>query len=154
VSSAAQFAPDSTTTFSISHPEPGGVVTTGTRDWADYSVASTITFNRQDAAGLVARARGHRRYYAGLLADGHARIVRRRDHEEVTLAELPHPYRIDGRHRLELRVRGERLELLVDDEPWVDAVDDLYRSGGAGFVVHSGAILADGFQVRNLEDKP
>jgi hypothetical protein len=152
VSSAAQFAPDHTTTFSISHPQDGGVVTTGTRDWNDYGVASTITFNQQDAAGLVARARGHRRYYAGLLAGGHARIVRRRDDEEVVLAERPHPYAIDDRHRLELRVHGSRLQLLVDAEPCVQADDDAYSSGGAGFVVCRGAILGDGFEVRGIDD--
>ncbi len=89
VSSAANFAPDYTTTFSLSHISDNGVATIGTSDWADYVVGSRITFNQQKTAGLVARARGHRRYYAGLLGGDRAVIVKRRDGVESLLAQAP-----------------------------------------------------------------
>jgi ADP-ribosylglycohydrolase len=147
VSSAVNFAPDYTTTFCISHPERNGVVTTGTHDWTDYSVASTITFNQQDAAGLVARARGHRRYYAALLTGGQAVIVRRYDGSEDVLAGRDFRYEIDDVHELELSVRGDRLAMYVDGELQVQATDTAFATGGAGYVVDRGAVLADGFRI-------
>ena len=81
LSSARNLAPDYTTTFSISHPDDNGVLTIGTRDWDDYTVSSELTLVHQRTAGLVARARGHRRYYA-------ARAVRRRS----TAAQAPRRY--------------------------------------------------------------
>jgi hypothetical protein len=149
VSSASHFAPDYTTTFSISHADRNGVVTTGSRDWANYSVSSTITFNQQEGAGLVARARGHRRYYAALLARGRAMIVKQHDRAETLLAERAFDYTIDDRHRLEFRLRDGQLEFLIDGEHYVAATDSSYASGGAGFVVHCGAILADGFRIQS-----
>jgi hypothetical protein len=150
VSSAANFAPDYTTTFCISHPDTNGVVTTGSRDWRDYSVSSRITFNQQDGAGLVARSRGHRRYYAALLAAGKALIVSYRDGNQTVLTERAFDYAIDDTYELEFQVHGHELSLLIDGQAWTHAVDATYASGGAGFVVHRGAILADGFRVRQL----
>jgi len=150
VSSAANFAPDYTTTFCISHPEANGVVTTGSRDWRDYSVSSRITFNQQDGAGLVARSRGHRRYYAALLAAGKTLIVSYRDGNQTVLGERLFDYAIDDTYELEFQLEGRELRLLIDGQPWIQAVDATYTDGGAGFVVHRGAILADGFRVRAL----
>ncbi|MFC7591300.1 ADP-ribosylglycohydrolase family protein [Nonomuraea antimicrobica] len=152
-SSAANLAPDYTTTFSLSHPEENGIVTIGTADWSDYSVASRITFNQQDAAGLVGRARGHRRYYAGLLSAGRALIVRRRDGAQTVLASAPVDHRIDDVRDLEFRLFGERLSLLVDGAVVAEAREDAYAGGGAGLVVDRGAILARGFSVQRWEPR-
>ena len=67
VSSARHFAPDIFSTFCLSHPGANGVVTTGTREWVDYQVSSQLTLDLHKAVGLVARARGHRRYYAAIV---------------------------------------------------------------------------------------
>jgi ADP-ribosylglycohydrolase len=150
VSSAKNFAPDYTTTFSISNPEPNGVVTTGTHDWADYRVSSTITFNKQEAAGLVARATGHRRYYAAILTRGQARIIRRCDGAEDVLACRDFSYATDDIYTLEFSVASELLKLSIDGVHTLEASDDSYRDGGAGFVVDTGAVLANGFQVSRI----
>ncbi|MFF5991189.1 ADP-ribosylglycohydrolase family protein [Prauserella flavalba] len=148
VSSAANLAPDYTTTFTVSHPEANGVVTTGTRDWTDYSVASTITFNMHDAAGLVARARGHRRYYAAVLRAGRAQLLRRVDGTEHIVADAPFAYEIDAVHALEFTVRGSALTLRIDGEAVATGTDDMLPSGGAGFLIDRGSVLAQGFHVR------
>jgi ADP-ribosylglycohydrolase len=150
VSSAFNFAPDHTTTFCLSHPERNGVVTTGTRDWKDYAVSSRITFNQQDGAGLVARTRGHRRYYAAVLAGAEAQIIRQRDGVETVLASSPFDYAVDDVFDLEFRVHGDALDLLIDGDRLVQTTDSSHDSGGAGLVVHRGAILADGFRVSAL----
>ncbi len=79
VSSADNFYPDYLRTFSVSHPGKNGIVTTGGPDWKDYTVTSAITFSQQECAGLAARAKGHRRYYAAVFQDGKAKIIRRKD---------------------------------------------------------------------------
>jgi ADP-ribosylglycohydrolase len=150
VSSAQNLAPDYTTTLSVSHPEKNGVLTTGTRDWRDYVVESKITFSQQSAAGLVARARGHRRYYAAVITGGSAAIIKRKDAEVIPLASVPGDYQIDATHSLAFRVKGPTLTMLVDGDEVARAVDNEYSSGAAGFVVDEGAILCDGFTVKKL----
>jgi ADP-ribosylglycohydrolase len=151
VSSAQNFAPDYTTTFSISHPGANGIVTIGTRDWRDYAVSSGITFSQQRAAGLVARIRGHRRYYAAILSQGQASIIKRRDAEVLVLCSVPFAYALDNTYNLEFRVCGTQLALVIDGQECVRTVDADYASGGAGFLVEEGALLCDGFAVCKIE---
>ena len=150
VSSAKNLAPDYTTTLSISHPHENGVITIGTRDWDDYSVESTITFSQQQAAGLVARARGHRRYYAALFTDGKAVIIKYKDGEIIEVAAVLFNYHIDATYHLLFHVVGDNLAFFVDGEAVVQGMDGDYPSGAAGFVVDEGAILADGFTVKRV----
>lgn len=148
VSSADHFNPDYTVTFSICHANPNGVVTTGTADWADYAVKSIITFSQQDGAGLVARAKGHRRYYGAVFTEGCALIYRQENEKRIEVAKAPFAYEIDHTYELEFCVKGNQLTLSVDGTPVVSGEDAAYTCGQAGFVVDSGAILGDGFQVR------
>lgn len=151
MSSARNFYPDYTTTFSISHPEKNGVVTIGTSEWADYRVKSTITFMQQEGSGLVARSRGHRRYYAALIQDGRARIVMHKDEQVVILAESEVGYPMDATYSLEFSLAGSALQMVVDGVVAATAADTTYEKGAAGFVVDTGAILVDGFLVQRIE---
>jgi ADP-ribosylglycohydrolase len=148
VSSAQNFAPDYTTTFSLSHTGDNGVATIGTSDWSDYTVESRMTFNQQKAAGLVARARGHRRYYAGLLAHDRAAIVKRCDGVESLLTEVPMQLRSGEAHSLRFSVVGDALRLEIDGDRELFATDGEYVRGGAGFVVDEGGVLVDGFSIQ------
>ena len=150
VSSADHFCPDYTTTFSISHAAPNGVVTTGTMEWDNYSVKSVITFSQQDAAGLVARAKGHRRYYGAVLKDKKAVIYKQCDAKRTVVAEAAFDFEIDDTRELAFTLDGPRLSLAVDGKTAVSGQDESYLCGGAGFVVDSGAILADGFEVKRI----
>lgn len=147
VSSADHFNPDYTVTFSICHERENGVVTTGSSAWDDYTVSSVITFSQQDAAGLVARAKGHRQYYGAVLTKGCACIYKQKNEQRLVLAKEPFPYQIDETHKLAFRVKKEALELYVDDQLALSAEDSQYRRGQAGFVVDSGAVLGDKFTV-------
>lgn len=150
VSSAANLAPDYTTTFCVSHPGPGGVVTTGTRDWSNYRVSSRIQFNASDAAGLVLRARGHRRYYAAVVAGSALQLVRQRDGERLVLAEVTIEHETDQTHDLAFQMDGHELAASLDGRIVARATDAAYVSGGAGFIVDAGAMLADGFRVEAI----
>ncbi len=153
MSSAKNFYPDYTTTFSISHPEKHGVVTIGTQDWDDYTVQSTLTIMQQEGSGLVARSRGgHRRYYAALIQDGKARIVKQQDSVQAVLAESDGPYPIDTTYQLSFSAYQDQLTMMVDGKVVLKAVDKTYLKGAAGFVVNTGAVLIDGFTVSQEKD--
>jgi hypothetical protein len=115
VSSAKNFEADFAVTYSVSQPDALGVVTTGTREWTDHAVASRLTLSLHETAGLVARSRGHRRFYAGVFAYGdRLRLLHQRDGERHILAEAPFPYERDRPYAVELRCRGTDLALSVD----------------------------------------
>ena len=147
MSSAKNFYPDYTTTFSISHPEENGVVTLGSADWKDYTIGSSITFMQQEGAGIIARSRGHRRYYAAILVDSEARIIMRKDDHVKVLAKYAGGYTIDSKHQLALRVKNDHLQMFVDGTMIAEVNDTNYSCGAAGFMVNTGAILVDGMNV-------
>jgi hypothetical protein len=153
VSSARHFAPDFKHTYCVSHPEAEGVVTLGTTDWRDYAVSSRLEFSLHKAGGLLLRSQGHRRYYAALLSGGSTvSIVRRLDGQTTVLAAAPFAYAEERLHALEFAAQGHRLTLSIDGEPLL-AVEDKEAAldcGGAGFLIDTGTMLADGFAVRGL----
>jgi ADP-ribosylglycohydrolase len=150
VSSARHFAPDFKWTLCISHPNENGVVTTGSRDWDDYAVASSIDYSLNDGGGLVARARGHRRYYAGILKGEEALILKRYDDQVSVLARASVAVGASGKRDLKLSLSGDQLRFTVDGKEVATARDGSFTSGGAGFLVERGTIVADGFLVHAL----
>ena len=145
--SARHVAPDYTTTFSLSHPDDNGLITIGTRDWADYRVSSQITLVGQRTAGLVARARGHRRYYAAVYQGGEAQIWRRRDADCAILARQRCEIPFDEPLEFAFSLCGDQLEFAIEGQHLLRATDDQFVSGGAGFIVEEGGYLANGFMV-------
>jgi hypothetical protein len=150
VSSARHFAPDFKWTICISHPEENGVVTTGSRDWDDYDVASSIEYSLNEGGGLVARARGHRRYYAGILKGREALILKRCDETVAVLARAEVGTGASSKRDLRLSLKGDHLRFAVDGKEIASVRDGSFTSGGAGFLVERGTIVADGFLVHAL----
>ena len=50
-------------------------------------------------------------------------------------------------YALQFAAAGDHLALAMDGVPLLEARDGRYRSGGAGFVIDEGTMLADGFGV-------
>ena len=150
VSSADHFNPDYTVTFSICHATKNGVVTTGNSAWTDYAVSSGVTFSQQDAAGLVARAKGHRRYYGAVFTEGNAVIYKQKNDKRIVLAKTEFDYKIDSTYQLKFELKGDSLNFYCDGSLIAAAKDNEYAFGQAGFVVDSGAILGDGFIVERV----
>jgi ADP-ribosylglycohydrolase len=148
VSSARHFAPDVGSTFSLSHPGANGLATTGGRDWVDYTVSSRLTMDLHKATGLVGRSRGHRRYYAGIVENQVAKIIKRRDEHVTVLAEAPFAYEENSKLKFEVKVVGDQIAFSVDGATLLKAADAEYVSGGAGFFIEEGTIPALGFEVR------
>jgi ADP-ribosylglycohydrolase len=150
VSSAKHFGPDVGATFCLSHPYQNGLATTGTRDWADYRVSSNLTLDLHKSAGLVARARGHLRYYAGLVENQTARVVRRIDDTVTILAEAPFAYKENEKLDFALTVHGDRISFSIGERLALEARDSRLSSGGAGFLIEEGTVPALGFAVHGV----
>lgn len=148
VSSAKHFAPDFKYTFCISHPDDNGIVTTGTRDWVDYSVASELDFSMNESGGLVIRSVGHKRYIAGILKGDEALIIKQFDDVQTVLSRVKIPKQVGSLRRVVLSAVGDKYQLYVDDNIAGTAKDDSYVNGGAGYVINKGTVVANGFHVR------
>jgi len=49
-----------------------------------------------------------------------------------------------------MAVKGSELRFSIGDEELVQASDGFLQSGGAGFLIEQGTVLALGFEVRDL----
>jgi ADP-ribosylglycohydrolase len=150
VSSAKHFATDIYNTFTLSHPGTEGVITTGTRDWVDYAAGSELVLELHETAGLVFRARGHRRYYAGMVNAGRAMLIKRVDGRVDVLASAGYAFAPNSRLAFEVSARGEELALSIGGRQIITARDAAFASGGAGFLIEGGTVPALGFSVRRL----
>jgi ADP-ribosylglycohydrolase len=153
VSSAKYFAPDFKYTFCISHPDDNGVVTIGSQEWTDYALTSNLSFSLHKSGGLVARSKGHRRYYAAILEGGTtASIIMRKNEEIIVLGSVPFPYIEDRLYQMKLEITGNQFTLHIDDAAVLKAIDpkNTYDRGSAGFLVEEGTILAENFIVNKL----
>jgi hypothetical protein len=148
VSSARHFAPEIFATFCLSHPGLNGVVTTGTRDWDDYEVSSRLTLDLHKVVGMVARSRGHRRYYAGVVENQTAKLIKRTDDRVEVLAETKYSYAENAKLVFALSVSGSHLKFSIGGQVLVEAEDSSFASGGAGFLIEEGTVPAFGFAVR------
>ena len=148
VSSAMHFRPDVDTTFALSHPHENGVATIGTRDWFDYHAEALFTMDLHERAGLVARARGHRRYYGAVLGDKTAQIICCWDDATIMLAEAPFHYAENQKLLLRLTVLGDRITFSIDGSMVLTATDHRLASGGAGMTISRGTVPVRGFAIR------
>lgn len=147
VSSARNFEADFAVTYSVSHPEPLGVATIGTRDWADCSVSSTLVFSLSEAAGIVVRSRGHRSFCAAVFTPLAVQLVDQDGPERTVLAEAPFARETDRRYDVRLACDDDTLTLHVDGHQTLTARTRRTAGGGAGFLIETGTMSADGFVV-------
>jgi ADP-ribosylglycohydrolase len=153
VSSAYLFAPNLNHTYSISHSGGPGLATIGTRDFTDYTVESTVNLSLHKSGGIVARSRGHRRYYAAILHEGNNfSIIKRRDEKTEVLQSIGFPYEEFKPYTINFTVRGKNLSAAVNGQLLLNCSDnDPYEGGAAGFIVEDGTMYIDGFLLRQPE---
>ncbi|MCL6432592.1 MAG: ADP-ribosylglycohydrolase family protein, partial [Anaerolineae bacterium] len=135
--------------FRLVQNEGRGLLITGTREWTDYEVMADVTPHMVRAAGIAARVQGMARYYALLLIEGRARLVKALDGETV-LAEADLPWQLGETHVLGLRVRGSRIEASIDGRALfeVEDLDRPLRSGGIALVCEEGRTATEAVTVR------
>lgn len=149
-SSAVQFAADFKQTYCVSHIEKDGLVTIGTKEWKDYSVASTLFYSLHKEGGLVLRSVGHRRFYAAVLKGFHkAQIFMEKDGKRKILGEVDYPYKEDKGYSMKFSAKGNVLTLYIDGEKKIEVVDETYVEGAAGFLISEGTMTCDSFMIRS-----
>ena len=129
-----------------------GLLITGTREWSDYGVASTLTPHLCSRFGIAARVQGLQRYYALLLCtDGKARLIKALDGETL-LAETPFDWQLGEAYAFELQVAGSRIRGSINGTPVVDVTDEqaAFAGGGVALVCTEGRMGTNEVQVRNL----
>ena len=153
VASARNFSPNLNCTYCISHDEGEGLATIGTSDFTDYQVTSTLKMSLHDKAGLVARSKRHRRFYAAVMTGmDKVRIVKRCDDKLTILGEAGFDYEEFREYEMTFRVKGQELELLVDKKRLLACHDSdgPYTAGGAGFLVDTGSMFIKGFCLERI----
>lgn len=150
--SAAQFAADFKHTYCISHAEENGLVTIGSVDWDNYSVSSTAFYSLHQNGGLVIRSVGHKRYYGAVLENfKDAVFYVQRDGIRTELGRVAFTYEENLPYKLKLTAVGSRLIFEVNGSVVLEAEDETYTSGGAGFVISKGTMTCDSLIVERCE---
>lgn len=122
-----------------------GMLIQGTRDWQDYSVSAEIVPHMVKSAGLAARVQGLERYYALLVTqDRKAQLVKALDGRKV-LAEAGFPFEWDETIRFELRVCGNQITSLLNNQILFTATDTdrPLLEGAVGFVIEEGRMACE-----------
>ena len=118
---------------------------TGTSEWIDYSVETSITPHLVKAFGLAARVQGLERYYALLLSDQNtSKLIKRLD-GEIVLAEQAFAWEFGRSYDLQINVKGNQILASVDGS-LLFKTEDLHRplsSGGIGLICEEGRIGLD-----------
>ncbi len=130
-----------------------GLLTTGTREWRDYQVTTTLTPHLAVAWGLAARVQGMRRYYALLLhQEGSARLVKVLDGEAV-LAETAAAWEPGRPYEMRLAVEGTHVLAWLDGTLLFDVVDlDMpLTRGGVALVCEEGRVATDAVAVAPIQ---
>ncbi|MGZ9812554.1 ADP-ribosylglycohydrolase family protein [Pseudoroseicyclus sp. H15] len=126
----------------ISQARGRGMILQGTADWEDIRIEADMMWHLGSDAGLVFRAGGLRRHYAARLTRGGAlQLIRRRDDEEVILAETACPVEFETPFTLSVTMKGPDLSVRLG-ECELSASDDTYSCGAMGLSVSEGALSA------------
>jgi hypothetical protein len=126
-----------------------GMISQGTAEWKDYRVASTMTPQLCQVAGVAARIGGLNRYYALVFEHPNRLRLMRAAGVVRTLAERECTWTFGDTRRLELEVRGGQIRGRVDGQLKLEAADERPLAGGAaGFIIGQGRLDADALEIR------
>jgi hypothetical protein len=132
--------------FRFIQSEGRGIVSTGTRDWRNYTVSAALTPHLAKAFGIAARVGGMRRYYALVLRDNRvAQLIKMLDQETV-LAQREFAWEYTATCKLSLTVSGERITASINGESLFDLSDKdaagALAGGGIAFYCEEGRVAS------------
>jgi hypothetical protein len=150
VNTADVFTAEFEEAFRVIQNRGRGLSITGTREWKDYSIQTTITPHLAKAFGLAARVQGLERYYALLLSErNRVKLIKRYDGETV-FAEQAYPWEFGKPYALRLDVQASQIQAWVDGKLLFTVEDskDPLTNGGIALVCEEGRVGADVVQVK------
>jgi ADP-ribosylglycohydrolase len=127
-----------------------GLVSTGTREWTDYSVQARITPHLANAFGLAARVQGLERYYALVLSHQDTiQLIERLD-GEIVLAEGEFHWEFGQPYELQIAVMEDQVSASVDGAVLFQIKDENrpLTGGGIALLCEEGRIGTDAVIVR------
>jgi hypothetical protein len=129
-----------------------GLLLQGTREWTDYQVTARMIPHMCQAGGIAVRAQGMTRYYALLLDQEMARLVRAYEGRDTVLAEVARGWTWGETVTLNVKVEGNRLTASIDGEVVLMTEDPegLYPSGCIALIAEVGRIGCEHVEVRPL----
>lgn len=138
--------------FCIAQDSGEGIITYGTREWADYMVTvPRLVVNLGTAAGVAVRVQGLNRYYALMLLAGPPRriaLVKARDEQRIELASIPFDWMFDTAYEVSVTIEGWFITGRIQNEgPVLHAICMDYSGGGIGLVVTDGSVAANQFDI-------
>lgn len=130
-----------------------GMVVTGTRQWRNYSLESTITPHLVQTFGLAVRVQGLERYYALLLENRDiVKLVKKLDGEKV-LRRIPFIWHYDQSYHLKLTVNDNAIKGWVNSNLLfqIEDQENTLTHGAIGLVCEEGRIGTDFVLVQPLK---
>ncbi|CAH0020062.1 unnamed protein product [Clonostachys rhizophaga] len=135
--------------FWIAQDHGEGILTTGARDWTDYTLTVPGLMVSYGSAGVAVRVRGLNRYYAFVFKKGakEVAVVKARDESRTELACVEYPWDLDTTYSVQVRAQGATITAFVNGTQVVAANDDEYEGGGIGAIATTGSVGIHEFRV-------
>ena len=116
-----------------------GYAYTGNRYWKDQSIEARLAVHLADAAGLMCRWQGTRRYIS-LTRRGGKLVLARQFYGETVLAECDVDWKLGDVHDVKLECKGNDIIATFDGKKVLKAKDDKLSDGAAGFIYSVGML--------------
>lgn len=147
IDNANTFQKSMQSSFSIAHARDEGLITTGTRDWTNYSVTAVkLMVHLGKKAGVAIRVRGVNRYYSVVfMPEKRVAVVKALDDRRIVLASASFEWALDKAYELRVAAIGNTITGFIDGEEVVQATDSQYPGGGIGLLVLHGSVSVDHF---------
>lgn len=116
-----------------------GYAYTGNRYWKDQSIEARLAVHLADAAGLVCRWQGTRRYIS-LTRRGGKLVLARQFYGETILAECDVDWKLGDVHDVKLACKGNDIIASFDGKEVLRTQDDKLTDGAAGFIYSVGML--------------
>ncbi|KAI1319740.1 ADP-ribosylation/Crystallin J1 [Xylariaceae sp. FL0255] len=137
----------------VAHDQGEGMVTYGTKEWANYKVMfEGLTVNMGSPAGVAFRIRGLNRYYALVFTDGGLlQLVKAHDEQRIVLAGATFDWHVDELYTVVIEADGRTLRGGVNGIT-LSADESDYATGGVGMVVTNGSLYVRSIKIGPLKD--
>jgi hypothetical protein len=155
VNGADVFTTRSPQSFRLTQSHGEGLISCGTRGWADYRVRTTIIPHLGEHFGVAVRVQGLRRFY-GIRVNRSAvlQIIRVRDAGAEVLVSSRCDFTWDQPVTFDVALRGCEITATVGASSIVarDETKWAFKDGGVGLFVFEGAISADAIDISPASD--
>jgi hypothetical protein len=127
-----------------------GLLMQGTREWQNYRVTARMTPHMCEAGGLGIRVQGMTRYYALLITQDTARLIRSHEGKDTTLVSCDQGWKLGHQYELTLQAVENKLTAWLNQEKILEVEDvgQYYPSGAVALISQVGRVGCDFVEVQ------